>query len=82
VDFPNTCSYAGQMTAGDVRRPSWWSYPERCHRGHEWGPGRVIVGWMPCDCPSAITASGMGHLWVRCQEPGCSSVWYQPTHQA
>jgi len=35
-----------------VRRPAWWFYPERCEHGHEWGPGRVIVSFERCDCPS------------------------------
>jgi hypothetical protein len=32
-----------------VQRPQWWSryYPECCANGHEWGPGKIIVGWMP-----------------------------------
>ena len=68
-------------TVGMTARPAWWSYPTSCAQGHEWGPGRVIVGWMPCDCPGAITASGMGHLWVRCHAAeGCSSIWYDPPH--
>src|ERR1022692_1296835 len=39
------------------------------------GPGRVIVSWMPCDCPSATQcASGAGHLRVSCQTPGAVLV--------
>lgn len=61
-------------------RPSWWSYPMNCHHGHEWGPGLVTVGWVPCECPEA-QAEKMGHLWVRCHgAPGCASIWYRPTH--
>src|SRR5215472_14653143 len=68
---------------GDSERPSWWSYPERCSHGHDWGPGRVIVSWMPCDCPAATAsgASGAGHLRVSCHTPGCGSVWYSPRHE-
>jgi hypothetical protein len=65
----------------DVRRPEWWKYPERCHRGHEWGPGRVIVGFMPCDCPAAVAVVERGHLYVRCRAGrDCPSIWYRPAH--
>jgi hypothetical protein len=50
--------------------PSWWGYPAACQRGHEWGPGKVIVSWKPCDCQSAKDAGKLGHLSVSCQEPG------------
>jgi hypothetical protein len=63
-----------------VRKPDWWKYPHRCDRGHEWGPGRVIVGWMPCDCPGAMTEPGRGDLWVRCRADGCPAIWYRPAH--
>jgi hypothetical protein len=67
-------------TGGMTERPEWWQYPEQCHHGHEWGPGLVTVGWMPCDCPEA-QAENMGHLWVRCHAAeGCSSIWYRPAH--
>jgi hypothetical protein len=66
---------------GGVRRPEWWSYPLACSAGHPWGPGRVIVGWMPCDCPEAMREPGRGHLWVRCQAGGCPSIWYRPAHR-
>jgi hypothetical protein len=29
-----------------VRRPAWWWYLEECEKGHEWAPGRVLVGWV------------------------------------
>ena len=60
--------------------PAWWAYPTWCPYGHEWGPGLVTVGWMPCECPEA-QAANTGHLWVRCQaELGCTSIWYRPAH--
>jgi hypothetical protein len=62
---------------GDVERPSWWKYPLECAYGHAWGPGRVIVSWLPCGC-----AGGDGHLLVSCAEPECAAVWYQPPHQS
>jgi len=27
--------------------------PAVCRHGYRWGPGRVVVGFMPCDCPAA-----------------------------
>ncbi|HSZ45652.1 MAG TPA: hypothetical protein VK823_09970 [Streptosporangiaceae bacterium] len=65
-----------------VTRPDWWWYPLACSAGHPWAPGLVTVGWMPCDCASALAAEGFGHLWVRCRAPGCSSIWYRPPHQS
>ncbi|MGO9144141.1 MAG: hypothetical protein ACLP70_22275 [Streptosporangiaceae bacterium] len=64
----------------DVRRPAWWRYPEHCPAGHPWAPGRVIVGWMPCDCAGALRHPGRGHLWVRCRGVTCTATWYQPRH--
>jgi len=66
----------------EVRRPDWWPYPESCQHGHPWGPGRVIVSWMPCDCGPARAERqrGPGHLTVSCQVPGCRSRWYRPDH--
>ena len=60
-----------------VQRPSWWCYPLECANGHEWGPGRIILSWMPCDCPPARAARehGPGHMVVYCDAaPGCRSV--------
>jgi hypothetical protein len=63
-----------------VLLPSWWSYPEQCDLGHEWGPGRVIVGWRTCaECPNG-RANHNGHRWVRCRAEGCTSFWYDPPH--
>lgn len=64
----------------EVTRPQWWRYPVQCPAGHPWGPGRVIVGWSPCDCPGAFQHPGQGHLWVRCGTQGCSAIWYKPRH--
>ncbi len=60
------------------RLPDWWPWPERCQAGHSWGPGKVVVGWHPCDCPVALAQPGKGHLAVRCAEPGCTSAWFKP----
>jgi hypothetical protein len=76
---PHTCS----NPLMGVQRPNWWCYPERCQHGHEWGPGRIVVSWMPCDCPPAAAERehGPGQLVVHCQVPGCRSAWYQPRHE-
>jgi hypothetical protein len=64
-----------------VVRPDWWCYPLQCPAGHPWAPGRVTVGWMPCDCPNAAANNVLGHLWVRCRADGCPSIWYRPRHE-
>jgi hypothetical protein len=63
-----------------VVRPDWWCYPLQCPSGHPWAPGRVTVGWMPCDCARALSSGLLGHLWVRCRAHGCPSIWYRPQH--
>jgi hypothetical protein len=66
-----------------VWRPDWWTYPDECQEGHPWGPGRVIVSWMPCACDPAQKAQdrGPGHRVVECRTKGCRSVpWYDPVH--
>jgi hypothetical protein len=76
--WPDACS---NRVVGVVR-PAWWCYPEQCADGHEWGPGRVILSWMPCDCGPAQAAQerGPGHLVVYCRAQGCQSAWYSPPH--
>ena len=64
-----------------VARPDWWCYPAQCSAGHPWAPGRITVGWMPCDCPNARAHEVLGHLWVRCRANGCPSIWYRPRHE-
>jgi hypothetical protein len=64
----------------DVRRPAWWKYPEACENGHLWGPGRVIVSFVPCSCKYALAEPERGHLSVSCQYPGCVSRWRKPPH--
>ena len=67
----------------DVHRPLWWCYPLACEHGYEWGPGRIIVSWQPCECAPAAAEREHepGHLVVHCQAPGCRSAWYQPRHE-
>lgn len=58
---------------------------QACANGHPWGPGRVIVSWMACDCAPARAAHPEarrpGHQTVACQAAGCRSVWYKPRHE-
>jgi hypothetical protein len=49
---------------------------------HELGPGRVLVGWAPCNCPSAL-GSHKGHRTVQClgcKDEGYTTIWYTPEH--
>jgi hypothetical protein len=81
IRLSNSCSTI-EMTKSDGEvRPQWWRYPLSCSAGHPWAPGRIIVGWMPCDCPGAMREPGRGHLWVRCKTPGCAGIWYRPEHR-
>jgi hypothetical protein len=68
-----------------VRLPAWWSWPERCEHGHEWGPGLVLVSFERCNCAPVRTAypdgRGRGHLTVACGTRGCRSTWYTPPHE-
>ncbi len=66
----------------DVCLPDWWSYPTHCGNGHAWGPGKVIVSWLPCLCESARAAQprGSGHRTIACRVPGCGYVSYEPAH--
>ena len=46
-----------------VRRPAWWWYLEECEKGHEWAPGRVLVGWVRCQLrPGPRRSPGAGGL--------------------
>lgn len=40
------------------------SAPLSCPAGHVLGPGRVLVGWYPCQCSGA---RGGGHRTWRCR---------------
>ena len=55
--------------------------PDGCPYGHEWGPGRIIVGYMPCEC--ARPYGRLGHHWVRCRgdDDKCPAVWYDLPHR-
>ncbi len=61
--------------------PDWWTehYPVRCIQGHELGPGRIIAGSHPCDCPAARDHFNR-HRVVRCNPPEakCDAAWFDP----
>lgn len=78
---PQSSIVCSTKRMSSVVRPDWWCYPLQCPAGHPWAPGRVTVGWMPCDCPSVTAGNVLGHLWVRCRADGCPSIWYRPRHQ-
>lgn len=41
--------------------------PKRCPNGHRLGPHRVVVGWKPCTCATALRPSGAsGHRTYLC----------------
>lgn len=53
--------------------------PTHCPFGHKLAPGRVLVGWSPCDCAGAAFG---GHRTFRCR--GCEpeqTVMYEPEHR-
>jgi hypothetical protein len=79
VPVSSTCSNRpmgerGGRTGGRTRRTA--------STGTHGGPGRVLVGWSPCDCERARVQrpKGPGHLTVRCRAEGCRSIWHQPRH--
>jgi len=67
----------------DVSLPWWWTYPTKCGNGHIWGPGKVIVSWLPCQCGPAREAQprGSGHRTIACRTPGCRYACYDPPHE-
>jgi len=66
----------------DASLPDWWSYPTHCGNGHAWGPGKVIVAWLPCICgpARAAHARGSGHRTIACRAAGCGYVCFEPPH--
>jgi len=48
--------------------------PERCPNGHAWGPNKVLVDWMPCQC-----RADRGHRTYICRT--CDAIIYRPEHQ-
>ncbi|GAA4522611.1 hypothetical protein GCM10023191_102110 [Actinoallomurus oryzae] len=56
--------------------------PTRCPRGHRLGPGRIVVGWWPCECPAALDNFGGHQTWLcgPCREEGWTTRRYDPPH--
>lgn len=53
--------------------------PKRCPNGHRLGPHRVVVGWTPCTCPTALRPSGAtGHRTYLCIV--CEAEIFVPPH--
>jgi hypothetical protein len=57
---------------GDGVRPDWWNYPVACGHGHPWGPGRVIVSWMPVRVRFGQGGAGAG---ARSSDGGVLGGW-------
>jgi hypothetical protein len=56
--------------------------PALCPYGHRLGPGQVLRGWDPCQCPPAM-GNHRGHHTVRCETCAAhqiTSVCYFPPH--
>ncbi len=59
VSGSNTCAKIGGVV-------SYERAPKRCPNGHRLGPHRVVVGWTPCTCATALRPSGAtGHRTYR-----------------
>lgn len=58
--------------------------PNTCPYDHPLVPGRILVGWAPCQCAPALAAGhGRGHRTTQCR--ACSdehrtTVRYEPYH--
>jgi len=44
-------------------------YPLECEHGHEWGPGRIIVSWQPCECVPLLLGNFNGSSWTASPSP-------------
>lgn len=55
-----------------------------CPYGHPLVPGRILVGWAPCQCASALAGlRGRGHRTTQClacADRNITSVRYEPEH--
>jgi hypothetical protein len=52
--------------------------PERCPNGHPLGPGRVLIGWLPCQCSWARefgTVAGGVSMGLSSREGLGCSLW-------
>jgi hypothetical protein len=49
--------------------------PAECPNGHPFGPNRVVVGWLPCQC---VEDGRGGHRTYYCRE--CGVTMYEPAH--
>lgn len=63
VTGPDPSKELGMSCEMGVRRPAWWWYLKECENGHEWAPGRVLVGWVRCQLrPGPRRSPGAGGL--------------------
>jgi hypothetical protein len=61
-----------EVVTGPYVEPS----PDHCPNGHRLGPGRVLVGWLPCHC--ARDPNRLGYRTWTCQT--CDATIYAPEH--
>jgi len=57
--------------------------PRECPRGHQLGPRRVLVGWLPCLCQLARESGNNGHRTHdcnACHDEGYRAIRYDPPH--
>ncbi len=61
--------------------------PESCPFGHELLPGKVQIGWSPCQCEPAREVAarrrGLGHHRLhcrQCEDEGRHCVYFKPPH--
>jgi hypothetical protein len=56
-----------------------WTDPEHCGNGHLWGPGRVLLSWMPCQCGPPPRSRSGGRPWPQVILPTPTSTPASPT---
>ncbi len=68
IDLPPIDYTLGSNTCAKIGRvASYGRAPKRCPNGHRLGPHRVVVGWTPCTCATALRPSGAsGHRTYLC----------------
>jgi hypothetical protein len=53
-----------------------------CPRGHQLGAGRMVLGWIPCECPGAFDSFSGHRTWLcgPCRQEGWTTRRYDPPH--
>src|SRR4051794_26729220 len=80
-----SCPDCGGAALEAIRSPgrSYLVYaepaPARCVNGHQFGPGKVHLGWHACNCLPALVIGHSGHATWRCMTCGNTQQW-PPCH--